>query len=49
VLHLKGDDFSGIDIIKSEAAAVIFYSLAVLIVNLSLLSIAWFSLKEKEA
>lgn len=49
VLHLKGDDFSGIDIIKSEAAAVIFYSIAVLIVNLSLLSIAWFSLKEKEA
>jgi hypothetical protein len=35
--------------IKSEAEAVIFFALSLLVVNMSLLAIAWFSLKEKEA
>jgi hypothetical protein len=50
-LNLKGNDLSGQNIlfIKNEADAVVFYALSALAVNLTLLSIAWFSLKEKEA
>ena len=49
-LNLKEVDYSinHILFIRGKDDAVVFYSLFVLAVNLSLLSIAWFSLKEKE-
>jgi hypothetical protein len=50
-LNLNEADFSfeKILFIKNEALGIIVYAISALIINISLLTISWFSLKEKEA
>ena len=50
-LNLKEVNFSveRLFFIKNEAQGIIVYSISALIINMSLLTISWFSLKEKEA
>jgi len=50
-LNLKEVNFSieRLLFIKNKAQGIIFYEISAMIINISLLTISWFSLKEKEA